>query len=432
MRFSLLIFIPPSSPKIAVIGLGYVGLPLAVGLADNFDVLGFDINEKRLKELKEGHDVTHEISKDRLQKSSLSLSSQSKSLRDRNIFIITVPTPVDSQNQPDLSLLLNATKLVGKALSPQSIVVYESTVYPGVTEEICGPCLEETSGLKLGKDFFLGYSPERINPGDKKHTLSTLTKVVAGQTPEVTDFLISIYGTLNNGKTFPAKSIKVAEAAKVIENAQRDINVAFINEITQIFNKLNISIHDVLDAANTKWNFLPFTPGLVGGHCIGVDPFYLAKCSLDLGHRPDVILAGRHMNETMASYIADRIHEALSSSPSKILFLGSTFKENVPDTRNSKILDVKKILEKKGHSIFLHDPFANAEELKRDHNIDLLTDPKQQGPYDLILLAVPHQPFLQVSLVEWENLLKQRGAIFDIKGVWRGINFTKNISYHTL
>ncbi len=426
------IFIPPISPKIAVIGLGYVGLPLAVALARSFDVIGFDINEKRLKELKEGYDSTNEISKEDLQKSSLSFSSQSDSLKECNLFIITVPTPVDSHNQPDLSLLLNASELVGRCLSSQNVVVYESTVYPGVTEEICGPCLEAASNLKIGEDFFLGYSPERINPGDKNHTLSTITKVVAGQTPEVTAFLLSIYGAINNGNTFPAKSIKVAEAAKVIENAQRDINIAFINEITQIFNKLNFSIHDVLDAAKTKWNFLPFTPGLVGGHCIGVDPFYLAKCSLDLGHRPDVILAGRHTNEIMALYVADRIHEILSSSPSKILFLGATFKENIPDIRNSKVFNIKKDLENKGHSVFMYDPLANTEEVKKAYSVDLLSDPLQQACYDLIFFAVPHEIFLQNSVEYWKKLLKKNGIVFDLKGLWRQSGFSELLPYYTL
>lgn len=427
----MLFFNTPFIPKIAIIGLGYVGLPLAVSLSRNFDVTGFDINETRLKELKNQNDSTHEISKEDLAKSSVHFTSTPSHLKDRNIFIITVPTPVDTHNQPDLTPLLIASKLVGKYLTPQNIVVYESTVYPGVTEEICGALLASISGLTLGKDFYLGYSPERINPGDKEHSLATLTKVVASQTPEVTKLLVSLYGTLNQGNIYTAKSIKVAEAAKVIENTQRDINIAFVNEVTQIFNKLDLSIYDVLDAARTKWNFLPFMPGLVGGHCIGVDPFYLAKCALDLGYHPDITLAGRYINDAMSQYVTDKILQFLPPK-SKILILGITFKENVSDVRNSKVIDIKKSLENYGHHVSVHDPVAHLHKAKEEYNIDLLVDPQKNEPYDLLFLAVPHDAFLQPQIKYWTKLLKKEGYIFDLKGIWRNQDFPKPLHYHTL
>ncbi|HEU4636655.1 MAG TPA: nucleotide sugar dehydrogenase, partial [Edaphobacter sp.] len=331
-----------ASARVVVVGLGYVGLPLAVALAKRFDVLGFDISEARVSELRSGYDRTREVEDDQLKASALKYTSAIEDCRSADIYIVTVPTPVDQANQPDLGPVLSATRALGQVLDPakKPIIVYESTVYPGVTEEVCGPELERVSGLRRGVDFFLGYSPERINPGDREHTVDKITKVVAGENDQVLDTLCELYGAVTSGGTFRAASIKAAEAAKVIENAQRDINIAFMNEITQIFGKIGISIYDVLDAAGTKWNFLKFAPGLVGGHCIGVDPYYLSYKAQQLGHDPQVILSGRTINDKMAHYIADEVHTRLNGKAGKhceVLVLGLTFKEDVPDLRNSKV-----------------------------------------------------------------------------------------------
>ena len=326
-------------PRIAVLGLGYVGLPLAVALARHYKVTGFDIDAGRVAEIAAGRDRTGEVPAKRLAKSTLAVSTEEGELAGCDVFIITVPTPVDESNAPDLGAVLAACDIAGRQLSTGAIVVLESTVYPGVTEEHCGPRLEAASGLRCGTDFFLGYSPERINPGDREHTVERITKVVAGQTPEVTARLVALYGAVNGGNVFTARDIKTAEAAKVIENAQRDINIAFINEITMIFQKLGLSAYDVLEAAGTKWNFLDFAPGLVGGHCIGVDPYYLAHRARQAGHEPEIVLAGRRINDGMADFIVERVAERVAA-PGRVLVLGLTFKENVPDIRNSKVIDI--------------------------------------------------------------------------------------------
>ena len=366
---------PPN--RIAVIGLGYVGLPLAVALARHFDVLGVDIDEQRIAELKAGEDRTREIARDQLRASPLKFTVAAEDARGRDIYIVTVPTPVDADNAPDLSAVRAASRMVGKVMGRGAIVVYESTVYPGVTEQIAGPELAAASGLKCGTDFFLGYSPERINPGDREHTVDRITKVVSGQTPEVAKMLGEMYGKVTSGGVFLAKDIRTAEAAKVIENAQRDINIAFINEVATIFQKMGISMHDVLAAAATKWNFLPFTPGLVGGHCIGVDPFYLAHAATALGHHPEIILAGRRINDRMAVFVADCIADRLAAQAktrlAPVLVLGLTFKENVPDLRNSRVIDIINGLKPRGFQIDVHDPLADPEQAKREYGVTLAT-----------------------------------------------------------
>jgi UDP-N-acetyl-D-galactosamine dehydrogenase len=325
----------PDSLSVCIVGLGYVGLPLAVALAKRFTVIGFDVNGQRLAELRQANDRTGEVPAENLRSARLGLSNHLDDIRGKDIYIITVPTPVDASNTPDLTAVQAACRTVGAVMKRGAIIVLESTVYPGVTEDVCGVELAKVSGLECGRDFFLGYSPERINPGDRQHTVDRITKVVAGQTPDVAARLAEIYGAVTSGGVFVAKSIKTAEAAKVIENAQRDINIAFINEITMIFNRMGLSVYDVLDASATKWNFLRFTPGLVGGHCIGVDPFYLADLAEKLGHHPAVVLAGRRINDGMATYITDSIARTLAKPKARILVLGLTFKENVPDLRNS-------------------------------------------------------------------------------------------------
>jgi len=405
-------------PKIAVIGLGYVGLPLAVALSRSYSVVGFDISEHRVRELKEGHDRTHEIESDVLKKSSLQVSTDPNILMDCGVFIVTVPTPVDADNQPDLEPLRSASTILGGFIHKGSIVVFESTVYPGVTEDFCGPILEKVSGLKAGHDFFLGYSPERINPGDKVHTVDKITKVVAAQTPEVAQKLAQIYGKMNNNNIFIAKTIKAAEAAKVIENTQRDINIAFMNEIAMIFAKMNISIHDVLDAASTKWNFLKFSPGLVGGHCIGVDPYYLATASKSLGHNPQIILAGREINESMANELADLITQRVGK-PLRLLVLGLTFKENVPDLRNTKVVDLIEALKKRGHVVDVHDSCADPEEAKRFFNYHLVPALTIKETYDGVIGAVMHDAYCQFSNADFQRFLKPKGWVFDLKAVWR-------------
>ncbi len=404
--------------KIAIIGLGYVGLPLAVALSKSYTVIGYDISEHRVRELKEGHDRTREVDEAILKKSTLQVSTDPSAMLGADVFIVTVPTPVDATNTPDLDPLRKASTTLGEILTKGSIIVYESTVYPGVTEDFCGPILENISGLKAGKDFFLGYSPERINPGDKIHTVEKITKVVAAQTPDVAQKLAQIYGKMNNNNTFIAKSIKAAEAAKVIENTQRDINIAFMNEISLIFAKMNLSIHDVLDAASTKWNFLKFTPGLVGGHCIGVDPYYLAQASKALGHEPQMILAGRAINESMANELADLMTQRVGR-PLRLLVLGLTFKENVPDLRNTKVTDLIEALKKRGHQVDVHDPCADAEEASKFFNYSLVPVLTLDNHYDGVVGAVPHDLYCQFSNADFGRFLKPQGWIFDLKAIWR-------------
>jgi len=413
-----------NSMRIVVIGLGYVGLPLAVALAKRFDVVGFDIDRSRIDELRGGRDRTGEIEDDALAASSVLLTSRATEAAGGDVYIVTVPTPVDADNKPDLRPVIGASHSVGKLLegARKPIVVYESTVYPGVTEDICGPILEQESGLTCGEDFFLGYSPERINPGDKVHTVDKIVKVIAGQTPAVTEKLAEIYGAVTSAGVFRAASIKAAEAAKVIENAQRDINIAFMNEIPHIFAKLDLSIWDVLDAARTKWNFLPFEPGLVGGHCIGVDPYYLSHRAQELGHDPQVILSGRAINDGMGAWVADSLHEARGNAAGSALVLGLTFKENVPDLRNSRVVDVIRRLEELGHSVTVHDPRADAAEAEHEYGITLDADALGRR-YDLVFAAVPHEEYKALGDGAVINLVEEGGLIADLKGIWRGRDF---------
>lgn len=403
--------------KIAVIGLGYVGLPLCVALARAFDVVGFDIDQGRVKEIAAGHDRTGEVSDAELAASTAVHSADPAAIDGADVFIVTVPTPVADDNTPDLGAVEAASRTVGKALKKGAIVVYESTVYPGVTEEICGPILAAESGLECGGDFFLGYSPERINPGDREHTVDRIIKVIAGQTPAVTEKLAEIYGAVTSGGVFRARDIRTAEAAKVIENAQRDINIAFVNEITAIFHKMDISVHDVLDAARTKWNFLDFKPGLVGGHCIGVDPYYLAALATQLGHHPQVILSGRKTNDDMGAFIANSVAADLRPG-SRILVLGLTFKENVPDLRNTKVVDIVLRLAALGHHVSVHDPLASPGEARELYGVELLAD--LDGGYDAVIGAVAHRQYVDLSDEALRKLLADGGILADIKGIWRG------------
>jgi UDP-N-acetyl-D-galactosamine dehydrogenase len=419
--------------RIVVVGLGYVGLPLAVALARRFRVTGLDIDAQRVDELRRGIDRTGEIEPDTIAASTLTLTADAAEAAGAEIYIITVPTPVDQANRPDLRPVIGASRAVGKLLDGgvTPIVVYESTVYPGVTEEICAPILEEVSGLKCGEDFFLGYSPERINPGDRVHTVDKIVKVVAGQTPAVTDVLSEMYGAVTSAGVFRAASIKAAEAAKVIENAQRDINIAFMNEITQIFSKLGISIWDVLDAARTKWNFLPFQPGLVGGHCIGVDPYYLSHRAQELGHDPQVILSGRSTNDGMGAWVAERLHEARGGKGGSVLVLGLTFKENVPDLRNSRVIDLVRRLEQLGHWVSVHDPRARPDEALHEYGVVL--DPEAlNGRYDLVIAAVAHQEYAAMDAGALEGLIAEGGLMADLKGMWRQRDLDSGIARWSL
>ena len=415
--------------RVVVVGLGYVGLPLAVALAKSFDTWGLDSDSSRIAELEHRIDRTDEITADRLGMSSLHLTVDPRSCPDADFYIITVPTPVDAANRPDLSIVMAASQTVGGMLKAgrRSIVIYESTVYPGVTEDMCGPELERVSGLTCGEDFFLGYSPERINPGDQEHTVDQITKVVSGQTPEVLDAIADLYGQVTSGGVFRAASIKAAEAAKVIENAQRDINIAFMNEITQIFAKMDLSVWDVLAAAGTKWNFLKFEPGLVGGHCIGVDPYYLAHRATELGCDPRIVLAGRDMNDGMASWVANSVHTWHGTGPCNILMLGLTFKPNVPDIRNSKVADLVFALKDLGHQIDVHDPLACPQAALHEYGIHIIPEPKDKK-YDLIILAVPHREIIQ-NFDRFEDLLAINGGIADLKNALTKSENKANISH---
>jgi UDP-N-acetyl-D-galactosamine dehydrogenase len=410
--------------KVVVVGLGYVGLPLAVALARHFDVTGLDIDAGRVAELKDGKDRTREVDAGALRASSLLLTSEAAACRGADIYIVTVPTPVDADNKPDLGPVVGATRAVAALLdrARHPVIVYESTVYPGVTEEVCGPLIEEVSGLRRGTDFFLGYSPERINPGDREHTVDRIVKVVAGENEAVLERLAALYGAVTSAGVFRAASIKAAEAAKVIENAQRDINIAFMNEITQIFSKLGLSIWDVLEAAGTKWNFLKFQPGLVGGHCIGVDPYYLSFRAQQLGLEPNVILAGRSTNDGMGLWIADQLHARRGGRAGSVLVMGLTFKENVPDLRNSRVIDLIRRLEALGHDVTVHDPHADVDEARREYGLELAADALDRR-YDLVTVAVPHRAYGELSDEQVAALAAKGGVLADLKDFYAGRTF---------
>jgi len=408
--------------RIAVIGLGYVGLPLAIAFSRRFTVVGYDTDGTRIAELRGGADRTGEVAPDRLAEAAIDFRTGPDGLpKDAaELYIVTVPTPVDAANEPDLSALAAACATVGRALVPGAIVVVESTVYPGVTEEVCAPALEAASGLTWGEGFHLGYSPERINPGDGEHTLARIVKVVAGDTAATAAAVARVYETICLAGVHRAPDIKTAEAAKAIENAQRDINIAFVNEVAMITGRLGLSVHDVLEAANTKWNFLPFTPGLVGGHCIGVDPYYLAHKARAMGHEPDVILAGRRINDAMGDHLAGRIDAALGRT-GRILVLGLTFKENVPDLRNSKVADLIAGLAARGHEVAVADPLADAREAKALYGVTLLASLDGANAFDAVAGAVPHQAYRALGAAELAALLVADGLVADIKGMWRGL-----------
>jgi len=402
---------------LCIVGLGYVGLPLAHAFAKNgYPVFGFDINESRISELQAGHDRTNELTDEQMQSASMTFSTDPSVISNAQIVIIALPTPVDDNNKPDMTILEAGTKTVGQHLKQGMIIVYESTVYPGVTEDICGPILERESGLVCGKDFTLGYSPERINPGDKVHTVETIIKIVSGQDERTTDILCELYGSVVKAGIHRAESLKVAEMAKAIENAQRDINIAYINEIAMLCSKLGIRSKDVLKAAGTKWNFLQYQPGLVGGHCIGVDPFYLVEKARMLGMDTQVITSGRAINDGMAAFIANQVSTALKVRPdnARILVLGLTFKEDVPDTRNSKVQDVIKSLKARGANVEAHDPFLTDAAL--DH-MQVTSGSLDKGPYDAVLVLVPHKQYKNLPVQTIINATKPDGVIYDLKGI---------------
>ncbi len=409
-----------SKTKICVIGLGYVGLPLARLFSTKYETVGFDMNRARVDALNAGHDATLEVSDELLQSAlanGFRCTADIEDIRDCNFYVVAVPTPVDENNNPDLTPLWGASETVGKVISRGDVVVYESTVYPGVTEDECVPVVEKVSGLKLNVDFFAGYSPERINPGDKLHTVEKIKKVTSGSTPEIAERVNAVYASVITAGTHLAPSIKVAEAAKVIENSQRDINIAFVNELSKIFTKLGIDTHDVLAAAGTKWNFLPFRPGLVGGHCIGVDPYYLAQCAQRHGYNPEIILAGRRMNDGMGEYVATRvvklmIQKKIQVVGSKILVLGFTFKENCPDVRNTRVIDIVRTLKEYDLDITIYDPWANAAVARREYGVEV-TNALPQEKFDAVVLAVAHKAF---ETLDVSALRKPASVLFDVKG----------------
>ncbi|MDZ4738148.1 MAG: nucleotide sugar dehydrogenase [Rhodospirillaceae bacterium] len=436
--------------RVCVIGLGYVGLPLAVALARaGHDLLGFDTDPHRIRELRDGNDRTGEVDMDAADASSLALTGDESALADRDIYIVTVPTPVDGENRPDLEAVLAASASVGRALAKSKaraslpIVAFESTVYPGVTEDICGPAIEAASGKKRSRDFLLGYSPERINPGDRTHGLAQIVKVVAGENEDATRRLERLYGSVTKAGVFVARNIRTAEAAKVIENAQRDVNIAFVNEIAMIFAKLGLSVDDVLEAARTKWNFLDFRPGLVGGHCISVDPYYLAFCAAQLGHEAEIILAGRRINDDMGAWISDRIADAYEGGgggtgdaagrsesaanvrPPRTLVLGLAFKENVPDIRNTRVELLVTRLATRGHQVEVHDALADATEAKNFYGIELCDaldatgDAGGGAPFDCLVAAVAHNEYRALADEDFVRLVRPGGLIADVKGIWR-------------
>jgi len=406
--------------KLAIIGLGYVGLPLAVEFGKKLDVLGFDINKQRVNELKSGKDGTLEVSKRELAEvTGLTYSSQVSDLIDSNVYIVTVPTPIDKYKNPDLTPLISASRMLGEVIRKGDVVIYESTVYPGATEEECIPIIEEISGLKFNQDFYAGYSPERINPGDKEHRVTTIKKVTSGSTPEVADFVDSLYREIIVAGTHKASSIKVAEAAKVIENTQRDVNIALINELSIIFNRLGIDTEEVLLAAGTKWNFLPFRPGLVGGHCIGVDPYYLTHKAQEIGYNPEMILAGRRLNDNMASYVVSEIvklmlRKRIHVNDAHILIMGLTFKENCPDLRNTKVVDLIQEFAEFGANVDVYDPWVDKQEAVEEYGIEPVQN-LENDKYDAIVLAVSHDEFVKMGAAKIHQLGRQNHVLYDIK-----------------
>jgi UDP-N-acetyl-D-glucosamine/UDP-N-acetyl-D-galactosamine dehydrogenase len=411
-------------PRIAIIGLGYVGLPLAVAFGKQFDTLGFDINPQRIVELKAGHDRTHEVSSDELAEASrLHFSDDAAALADRNVFIVTVPTPVDADRRPDFTPLVQASQTIGHALKSGDLVIYESTVYPGGTEEICVPELERTSGLKFNTDFTVGYSPERTNPGDRQHRLTTIVKVTSGSTPEAAEFVDALYRRIITAGTHKAPSLKVAEAAKVIENTQRDANIAMMNEFALIFHRLDIDTQDVLAAASTKWNFLPFKPGLVGGHCIGVDPYYLIQKAQSVGYYPDILLACRRINDAMGRHVASEVVKLMiqkghAIAGARVLVLGFTFKENCPDLRNTRVIDLVRELQGFGAEVDVFDPWIDRVEARHEYAIDILVEIPAPGHYDALVVAVAHDQFKSLGIEGLRRLANDRAIIYDIKGMF--------------
>ncbi|RUM38871.1 MAG: Vi polysaccharide biosynthesis UDP-N-acetylglucosamine C-6 dehydrogenase TviB [Desulfobulbus sp.] len=421
-----------SSSKVAIIGLGYVGLPLAVEFSKKIPTVGFDLNQRRIEQLQSGNDVTREVTDKELKEAqNIKFTSAPEDLRDCNVFIVAVPTPIDSNKRPDLRPLEGASDTVGKALTPGDVVIYESTVYPGATEEVCVPILEKISGLVFNKDFFAGYSPERINPGDHEHRLPSIVKVTSGSTPEIADFVNDLYATIITAGTFKASTIRVAEAAKVIENTQRDVNIALINELALIFNRLGIDTIEVLKAAGTKWNFLPFRPGLVGGHCIGVDPYYLTHKAQEVGYHPEMILAGRRLNDDMGRYIASQVvklmlKKKIHVADANILVLGLTFKENCPDLRNTRVTDIIEELDSFGANIDVYDPWADNDEARQRYDVNMISD-LPVDHYDAVVLAVAHHEFTNYSHDVLRKMCRDNAVIYDVKHVLQ-----KNVADGTL
>ena len=408
--------------RIGIIGLGYVGLPLAVELGKHYPTVGFDISARRIDELRNGHDGTLEVSSDELKLANrLTYTSELQDIKDCNFYIVTVPTPIDRAKRPDLSPLESASRALGKVLSKGDVVVFESTVYPGATEEVCVPLMEAGSGLKFNQDFFAGYSPERINPGDKEHRVTSILKVTSGSTPEVADYVDALYASIITAGTHKASSIKVAEAAKVIENTQRDVNIALINELALIFHKMGIDTLEVLEAAGTKWNFLPFRPGLVGGHCIGVDPYYLTHKAQEIGYQPEIILAGRRINDGMGTHVVERTIKLMTQRrihvvDANVLIMGFTFKENCPDLRNTRVIDMIQELQTYHANVDVYDPWVDAAELQHEYGISPI-DTLEKGKYDAIILAVAHDQFKAMPVEEIRALGKAQFVLFDIKHV---------------
>ncbi|HEY5603335.1 MAG TPA: Vi polysaccharide biosynthesis UDP-N-acetylglucosamine C-6 dehydrogenase TviB [Gammaproteobacteria bacterium] len=408
--------------RIGIIGLGYVGLPLAVEFGKHYETIGLDINPRRVDELKKGIDNTLEVSAEELkQASKIRYTTNTEDLKDCNVYIVTVPTPIDEYKRPDLSPLESASNTVGKLIGKNDIVIYESTVYPGATEEVCVPIIEKVSGLKYNRDFFAGYSPERVNPGDKQHRVTSILKVTSGSTPDVADYVDALYKSIIKAGTHKASSIRVAEAAKVIENTQRDVNIALINELSLIFHRLGIDTLEVLEAAGTKWNFLPFRPGLVGGHCIGVDPYYLTHKAQEIGYHPEIILAGRRINDHMGAHVVERVVKTMTQrrihvAGANVLILGLTFKENCPDLRNTRVVDIIQELKDYNANVDVYDPWVNAEEAQHEYGITPIQELKQSH-YDAIIIAVNHRQFLEMGAAKIRKLGNGNVVVFDVKGM---------------